>query len=85
MAEHRDGKPPAEALKECEKKVELLKEENAVLRHSSEAFGDSRRTAEPEAQGCRGEAASAAETETSVWQRMTRLRSSVSHEEVSGP
>ena len=40
MAEHRDGKPPAEALKECQKKVELLKEENAVLRHSSETFGD---------------------------------------------
>ena len=40
MADHTDGKPPAEALKECEKKVEHLKEENAVLRHSSEAFGD---------------------------------------------
>jgi predicted RNase H-like nuclease (RuvC/YqgF family) len=40
VADHADGKPPAEALKECEKKVEHLKEENAVLRHSSEAFGD---------------------------------------------
>ena len=40
MAEHRVDKPPAEALKECQEKVEHLKEENAVLRHSSEAFGD---------------------------------------------
>ena len=40
MAEHRENKPPEEALKECEKKVETLKEENAVLRHSSQAFGD---------------------------------------------
>ena len=40
MADHKDGKPPAEALKECEEKVEQLKEENAVLRHSSQAFGD---------------------------------------------
>ena len=40
MAEHRDGKPPAEALEECEKKVQHLKEENAVLRHSSQSFGD---------------------------------------------
>ena len=39
MAEHRD-KPPAEALKECQKKVEHLKEENAVLRYSSQTFGD---------------------------------------------
>lgn len=40
MAEHRVDKPPAEALKECQERVEHLKEENAVLRHSSEAFGD---------------------------------------------
>jgi hypothetical protein len=33
-------KPPAQALKECQERVEHLKEENAVLRHSSEAFGD---------------------------------------------
>ena len=40
MAEHREDRPPAEALKECQEKVEHLKEENAVLRHSSETFGD---------------------------------------------
>ena len=40
MAEHRVDKPPAESLKECQEKVERLKEENAVLRHSSETFGD---------------------------------------------
>jgi hypothetical protein len=40
VAEHRVDKPPAEALKECQERVEHLKEENAVLRHSSEAFGD---------------------------------------------
>jgi predicted RNase H-like nuclease (RuvC/YqgF family) len=40
VAEHREVKPPAEALKECEKKVERLKEENAVLRYSSQTFGD---------------------------------------------
>lgn len=40
MAEHRLDKPPAQALKECQERVEHLKEENAVLRHSSEAFGD---------------------------------------------
>jgi predicted RNase H-like nuclease (RuvC/YqgF family) len=40
VADHKDGKPPAEALKECEEKVEHLKEENAVLRHSAQAFGD---------------------------------------------
>ena len=40
MADHTDGKPPAEALKECQEKVEHLKEENAVLRHSSQTFGD---------------------------------------------
>ena len=40
MANHTDGKPRAEALKECEEKVEHLKEENAVLRHSSQTFGD---------------------------------------------
>ena len=40
MADHTGRKPPAEALRECQKKVELLKEENAVLRHSSETFGD---------------------------------------------
>ena len=40
MAEHRGDKPPAEALKECQERVEHLKEENAVLRHSSETFGD---------------------------------------------
>jgi hypothetical protein len=39
VAKHRD-KPPAEALKECEEKVEHLEEENAVLRHSSQMFGD---------------------------------------------
>lgn len=40
MAEHMEDKPPAEALKECQEKVQHLKEENAVLRHSSETFGD---------------------------------------------
>ena len=40
MVDHTDGKPPAEALEECEEKVEHLKEENAVLRHSSQTFGD---------------------------------------------
>jgi FtsZ-binding cell division protein ZapB len=40
VSDHGDGKPPAEALEECEKKVEDLKEENAVLRHSSQSFGD---------------------------------------------
>ena len=40
MADHTDGKPPAEALEECEEKVKHLKEENAVLRHSSQTFGD---------------------------------------------
>ena len=40
MAEHREDKPPAEALKECQEKVDHLTEENAVLRHSSETFGD---------------------------------------------
>ena len=35
-----DRKPPAEALEECEKKVEHLREENAVLRHSAKTFGD---------------------------------------------
>ena len=40
MAKQTDGKPPAEALEECEEKVKHLKEENAVLRHSSQTFGD---------------------------------------------
>lgn len=40
MANQADRKPPAEALKECQQKVELLTEENAVLRHSSQTFGD---------------------------------------------
>ena len=40
MAEHREDRHPSEALKECEEKVEHLKEENAALRHSSQAFGD---------------------------------------------
>ena len=40
MAEHREDKPPAEALKECQEKVDHLTEENTVLRHSSETFGD---------------------------------------------
>ena len=40
MADHTDGKPSAEALEECEEKVKHLKEENAVLRHSSQTFGD---------------------------------------------
>ena len=40
MTDHTDGKPPAEALEECEEKVEHLKEENAALRHSSQTFGD---------------------------------------------
>jgi predicted RNase H-like nuclease (RuvC/YqgF family) len=40
VADEPDRKPPAEALEECEEKVEHLKEENAVLRHSAEAFGD---------------------------------------------
>ena len=40
MANHADGKPRAEALKECQERVEHLREENAVLRHSSQTFGD---------------------------------------------
>ena len=40
MAEHTENKPQEEALKECEKKVEHLKQENAVLRYSSQTFGD---------------------------------------------
>ena len=40
MASHPDGKPPAEALAECEEKVNQLREENAALRHSSQSFGD---------------------------------------------
>jgi predicted RNase H-like nuclease (RuvC/YqgF family) len=40
VADHTDGKPPAEVLEECEEKVKHLKEENAVLRHSSQTFGD---------------------------------------------
>ena len=40
MANQTDRKPPAEALEECEAKVEHLKEENAVLRDSAKTFGD---------------------------------------------
>jgi hypothetical protein len=40
VANHTEGKPPAEALQECEEKVKRLKEENAVLRHSAKTFGD---------------------------------------------
>jgi hypothetical protein len=40
VAEHREDKPPAEALEECKEKVEHLEEENAVLRRSSQTFGD---------------------------------------------
>jgi hypothetical protein len=40
VAQHREDRPPAEALNECEKKVERLKEENDVLRYSSQTFGD---------------------------------------------
>jgi FtsZ-binding cell division protein ZapB len=40
VADQTDRKPPAEALEECQKRVEHLKEENAVLRHSSQSFGD---------------------------------------------
>lgn len=40
MANHTEGKPPAQALQECEEKVAHLKEENAVLRHSAKTFGD---------------------------------------------
>ena len=40
MADHTERKPLAKVLEECEEKVEHLKDENAVLRHSSQAFGD---------------------------------------------
>ena len=40
MANQTDRKPSAEALEECEEKVKHLKEENAVLRDSSQTFGD---------------------------------------------
>jgi hypothetical protein len=40
VANHTERKPLTEALEECQEKVEHLKEENAVLRHSSQTFGD---------------------------------------------
>ena len=40
MADHTERKPLAEALDECQERVEHLREENAVLRHSSQALGD---------------------------------------------
>ena len=40
MADHTERKSLARVLEECEEKVAHLKEENAVLRHSSETFGD---------------------------------------------
>ena len=40
MANHAEVKPPAEALADCEEKVERLREENAALRYSAKTFGD---------------------------------------------
>lgn len=40
MGEETDGKPPEDALSECEEKVAELKEENAELRNAAQTFGD---------------------------------------------
>jgi len=40
VGDHTDGKPPEEALAECEETVDHLKEENAELRNAAQTFGD---------------------------------------------
>jgi hypothetical protein len=40
VADHTERKPLAEALEECQEKVAHWREENAVLRDSSQTFGD---------------------------------------------
>jgi hypothetical protein len=38
--DHKDAEPTANALADCEEKVEHLREENAELRKSAQTFGD---------------------------------------------
>jgi hypothetical protein len=40
VTDDSDGKPPDEALNDCEEKIAELEEENSQLRYAAETFGD---------------------------------------------